>query len=201
MGSGDLPGLQSRRFFPSRVEWWIRLPHASANRLSPQLLSGEFKYRTVCKYRLECYVFNRIALGLRNRVRVNAKRRRIVAVPHLLLKNWYGCIAVSEFGCKPVTKRVEPHIFRGQPQFLEHGFQTHTNNVVARAWTGTVAGGEQVPGGVRLLWSRSSCTYSKPRIISTLEYSRTEFRAVLPRHRWTDVQVANRVRCVRLAGF
>jgi hypothetical protein len=37
MGSGDLPGLQSRRFFPSRVEWWIRLPHASANRGSPQL--------------------------------------------------------------------------------------------------------------------------------------------------------------------
>src|SRR6267142_455130 len=30
-GSGDLPGLQSRRFGPSRVEWWIRLPHASAN--------------------------------------------------------------------------------------------------------------------------------------------------------------------------
>jgi len=29
-GSGDLPGLQSRRFDPSRVEWWIRLPHASA---------------------------------------------------------------------------------------------------------------------------------------------------------------------------
>jgi len=29
-GSGDLPGLQSRRFGPSRVEWWIRLPHASA---------------------------------------------------------------------------------------------------------------------------------------------------------------------------
>jgi hypothetical protein len=33
MGSGDLPGLQSRRFVPSRVEWWIRLPHASANLL------------------------------------------------------------------------------------------------------------------------------------------------------------------------
>ena len=31
MGSGDLPGLQSRRFGSSRVEWWIRLPHASAN--------------------------------------------------------------------------------------------------------------------------------------------------------------------------
>jgi hypothetical protein len=29
-GSGDLPGLQSRRFGSSRVEWWIRLPHASA---------------------------------------------------------------------------------------------------------------------------------------------------------------------------
>src|SRR2546430_1451907 len=29
--SGDLPGLQSRRFGPSRVEWWVRLPHASAN--------------------------------------------------------------------------------------------------------------------------------------------------------------------------
>ena len=29
-GSGDLPGLQSRRFGPSRVEWWVRLPHASA---------------------------------------------------------------------------------------------------------------------------------------------------------------------------
>jgi len=29
-GSGDLPGLQSRRFGPSRAEWWIRLPHASA---------------------------------------------------------------------------------------------------------------------------------------------------------------------------
>src|SRR5215468_3991201 len=29
-GSGDLPGLQSRRFGPSRVEWWIRLPHAPA---------------------------------------------------------------------------------------------------------------------------------------------------------------------------
>src|SRR5882672_974988 len=29
-GSGDLRGLQSRRFGPSRVEWWIRLPHASA---------------------------------------------------------------------------------------------------------------------------------------------------------------------------
>ena len=28
--SGDLPGLQSRRFGPSRVEWWVRLPHASA---------------------------------------------------------------------------------------------------------------------------------------------------------------------------
>ena len=32
-GSGDLPGLQSRRFGPSRVEWWIRLPHASATLL------------------------------------------------------------------------------------------------------------------------------------------------------------------------
>src|SRR5437588_8466752 len=30
-GSGDLPGLQSWRFGPSRVEWWVRLPHASAN--------------------------------------------------------------------------------------------------------------------------------------------------------------------------
>jgi hypothetical protein len=30
-GSGDLRGLQSRRFGPSRVEWWVRLPHASAN--------------------------------------------------------------------------------------------------------------------------------------------------------------------------
>ena len=30
MGSGDLPGLQSRRSGPSRAEWWIRLPHASA---------------------------------------------------------------------------------------------------------------------------------------------------------------------------
>src|SRR5438874_13526225 len=30
-GSGDLPGLQSRRFGSSRAEWWVRLPHASAN--------------------------------------------------------------------------------------------------------------------------------------------------------------------------
>src|ERR1700684_2629709 len=29
-GSGDPPVLQSRRFGPSRVEWWVRLPHASA---------------------------------------------------------------------------------------------------------------------------------------------------------------------------
>jgi hypothetical protein len=29
-GSGDFPGLQSRRFVPSRIEWWVRLPHASA---------------------------------------------------------------------------------------------------------------------------------------------------------------------------
>src|SRR5206468_12356002 len=29
-GSGDLPGLQSRRFDSSRVESWIRLTHASA---------------------------------------------------------------------------------------------------------------------------------------------------------------------------
>src|SRR6266478_8480037 len=29
-GSGDLPGLQSRRFGSSRAEWWVRLPHASA---------------------------------------------------------------------------------------------------------------------------------------------------------------------------
>src|SRR6266852_8000143 len=29
-GSGDPPGLQSRRFGSSRVEWWVRLPHASA---------------------------------------------------------------------------------------------------------------------------------------------------------------------------
>src|SRR6266481_4116233 len=36
-GSGDLPGLQSRRFGPSRVEWWIRLPHASAKVLLIQL--------------------------------------------------------------------------------------------------------------------------------------------------------------------
>src|SRR5712664_2714023 len=35
-GSGDLPGLQSRRFGPSRVEWWIRLPHASAKLLVHQ---------------------------------------------------------------------------------------------------------------------------------------------------------------------
>src|ERR1700746_328093 len=150
MGSGDLPGLQSRRFFPSRVEWWIRLPHASANRVSPQLLlAANLSTVPFASTDWSATFSIGIALGLRNRVRVNAKRRRNVAVPHLLLKNWYGCIAVSEFGCKPVTKRVEPHIFRGQPQFLEHGFQTHTNNVVARAWTGTVAGGEQVPGGVR----------------------------------------------------
>src|SRR6266852_9288768 len=36
-GSGDLPGLQSRRFGPSRVEWWVRLPHASANCLMIRL--------------------------------------------------------------------------------------------------------------------------------------------------------------------
>ena len=36
-GSGDLRGLQSRRFGPSRVEWWIRLPHASAKVLLIQL--------------------------------------------------------------------------------------------------------------------------------------------------------------------
>src|SRR5882757_10062159 len=30
-GSGDLHGLQSRRFGLSRTEWWVRLPHASAN--------------------------------------------------------------------------------------------------------------------------------------------------------------------------
>jgi TonB family protein len=29
-GSGDLPGLQSRRRVPSRNGWWIRLPHAPA---------------------------------------------------------------------------------------------------------------------------------------------------------------------------
>src|SRR5712692_11160165 len=35
--SGDLPGLQSRRFGPSRVEWWVRLPHASAKCLMIRL--------------------------------------------------------------------------------------------------------------------------------------------------------------------
>jgi len=30
-GSGDLPGLQSRRSGSSRAVWWVRLPHASAN--------------------------------------------------------------------------------------------------------------------------------------------------------------------------
>ncbi len=33
-GSGDPPGLQSRRSGPSRVGWWVRLPHASAKFLS-----------------------------------------------------------------------------------------------------------------------------------------------------------------------
>ena len=41
MGSGDLPGLQSRRFDPSRVEWWIRLPHASAKPSVYAVLAGE----------------------------------------------------------------------------------------------------------------------------------------------------------------
>ncbi len=36
-GSGDLPGLQSRRFGPLRVEWWVRLPHASAKCLMIRL--------------------------------------------------------------------------------------------------------------------------------------------------------------------
>src|SRR6266436_9141424 len=36
-GSGDSPGLQSRRFGPSRVEWWVRLPHASARTSFSQL--------------------------------------------------------------------------------------------------------------------------------------------------------------------
>jgi hypothetical protein len=45
MGSGDLPGLQSRRFVPSRVEWWIRLPHASANLLMLKwLLISELQF-------------------------------------------------------------------------------------------------------------------------------------------------------------
>src|SRR6266700_1890492 len=38
-GSGDLPGLQSRRFGPSRVEWWVRLPHASAISHIPKVIS------------------------------------------------------------------------------------------------------------------------------------------------------------------
>src|SRR5215472_18203990 len=42
-GSGDLPGLQSRRFGPSRVEWWIRLPHASANRFCFNYLTANFR--------------------------------------------------------------------------------------------------------------------------------------------------------------
>jgi hypothetical protein len=41
MGSGDLPGLQSRRFGPYRAEWWIRLPHASAKPLSYEDLAVE----------------------------------------------------------------------------------------------------------------------------------------------------------------
>src|SRR5712692_10201102 len=39
-GSGDLPGLQSRRFGPLRVEWWVRLPHASANSPTPPRASN-----------------------------------------------------------------------------------------------------------------------------------------------------------------
>src|SRR6266436_4465465 len=50
-GSGDLPGLQSRRFGPSRVEWWIRLPHASANssliRTPPERRRGSGVWRSV----------------------------------------------------------------------------------------------------------------------------------------------------------
>src|SRR5882724_1692291 len=50
-GSGDLPGLQSRRFGPSRVEWWIRLPHASANssliRTPPERRRGASVRRSV----------------------------------------------------------------------------------------------------------------------------------------------------------
>src|SRR5207249_3692975 len=37
--SGDLPGLQSRRFGPSRVEWWVRLPHASARPIESKRLT------------------------------------------------------------------------------------------------------------------------------------------------------------------
>ena len=42
MGSGDLPGLQSRRFGSSRVEWWIRLPHASAKSFVISYLEANF---------------------------------------------------------------------------------------------------------------------------------------------------------------
>src|SRR6266852_9159013 len=50
-GSGDLPGLQSRRFGPSRVEWWIRLPHASAKVLLIQLPLWELEVRKGANFR------------------------------------------------------------------------------------------------------------------------------------------------------
>src|SRR3984957_5009293 len=43
--SGDCRGLQSRRFGPSRIEWWVRLPHASAT--NRQCLCGYQRYTKV----------------------------------------------------------------------------------------------------------------------------------------------------------
>jgi hypothetical protein len=46
-GSGDLPGLQSRRFGSSRVEWWVRLPHASAKSFFHAVLTEEIDSNSV----------------------------------------------------------------------------------------------------------------------------------------------------------
>ena len=84
-GSGDLPGLQSRRFGPSRVEWWIRLPHASAKNYFLVFLMTFIKLYHFCT--------------------IDSKGRRLKP-PYLLWMNHRQWHKVGAESCVPVASRA-----------------------------------------------------------------------------------------------
>src|SRR5579883_2522912 len=104
-GSGDLPGLQSRRFGPSRVEWWIRLPHASAvkslNPFADRLLFGTSWDKN------RRYFFHGLPLLVANDMPINAKGYARIGMTQLCLGHGCGCSRRQQHAGMQMPEGVE----------------------------------------------------------------------------------------------
>jgi hypothetical protein len=75
--------------------------------------------------------FHRIALRLRDGVRIDLESRANVRMPHLFLQHGDRCALVGKFGSKSVSENVESGKLRRYSKFLEHWVQTVLDDIVS----------------------------------------------------------------------